>query len=98
MKLVKFQPILSSQFEAANVQNNALELSSKVLATSKKSITPRRVPNSVGLDSDYYVSKKAPKKKIKYSQVNEEKMKKMSTTERKCYEAYLILTGNYTTV
>ena len=39
-----------------------LILSSKVLVASKKSITPRRVPNSVGLDSDYYVSKKSSKK------------------------------------
>ena len=30
----------------------------------KSKITPRKIPSSIGLDSDYYVSKKISKKKI----------------------------------
>ena len=82
MKAEKIQPILSS----------------KMITASEKSIIPRKVLNSVGLDSDYYVSSKASKKKIKYFQEDEEKMKHMNNVEKKCYEAYLILTGNYTSI
>ena len=98
MKVSKIQPIISSKLETGNVQVVAQELSEKIVNTAKKTLTSRKIPSSVGLDSDYYVSKKISKKRIKYSQVDEAKMKNMSVTERKCYEAYLILTGNYTSV
>lgn len=98
MKVSKFQPIISSKLETGNVQVVAQELSEKIVNTAKTTLTSRKIPSSVGLDSDYYVSKKISKKRIKYSQVDEAKMKNMSVTERKCYEAYLILTGNYTSV
>jgi len=98
MKVSKIQPIISSKIETGNVQVVAQDLSEKIATTAKKTLTSRKIPSSIGLDSDYYVSKKISKKKIKYSQVDEAKMKNMSNTERKCYEAYLILTGNYTTL
>ena len=98
MKVSKFQPLISSKLETGNVQVVAQELSEKIVNTAKTTLTSRKIPSSVGLDSDYYVSKKISKKRIKYSQVDEAKMKNMSVTERKCYEAYLILTGNYTSV
>lgn len=83
MKAEKIQPILSS----------------KIVAPSKKSFKPRKLPNSVGIDSDYYFSSKPVKRTtVKYSIEDEEKMKLMNDAERKCYEAYLILTGNYTTL
>lgn len=98
MKVAKIQPALSSKIETTNIKSVVQELSGKVVTTSKKSLTSRKVPNSVGLDSDYYVSKKVSKKKIKYSPTDEDKMKNMNSTEKKCYEAYLVLTGNYTTL
>lgn len=83
MKAEKIQPILSS----------------KIVAPSKKNLKPRKLPNSVGIDSDYYFSSKPVKRTtVKYSIEDEEKMKLMNDAERKCYEAYLILTGNYTTL
>lgn len=96
---IKIQPTVTFKIENKNLKSALQGITKRSVEYSERSIKARRIPNSVGVDSDYYTSKSTPKKvHIEYLKSDKEKMKNMSEVERKCYEAYLILTGNYKTI
>ncbi len=97
MNIEKIQPVIIPKIKNSGSKQKSVKNVVRKATTSENKIKPRKLPNSVGIDSDYYFSSKPVKRTtVKYSIEDEEKMKLMNDAERKCYEAYLILTGNYT--
>lgn len=98
MKIVKIQPTLASKVKTNDMQVAVNKLTEKV-CSSKKKLISRKIPNSVGVDSDYYPSKNViTNRNIKFLPTDEEKMNSMSESEKKAYIAYLILKGDYITL